>query len=126
MTFTTLSPIIAAAGLIAYLVLSLRSRGNGTWLVVAGLAVAFLAFTALTVWHEGPTGFWPVHTANLWGNQVWFDLLLAIGIGWTLILPRARAAGMAPAPWAVLVLATGCIGLLAMLARLLWLERRAA
>lgn len=125
MTFTTLAPIIAAAGLIAYLVFSLRSRGGGNWVVPAGLAAAFLAFSAVAVWREGATGFWPVHTANLWGNQVWFDLLIAVGIGWTLILPRARAAGMVPAPWAALILATGCIGFLAMLARLLWLERRA-
>lgn len=124
MTFFTLSPIIAAAGLVAYLVFSLLSPGRRNWRLPAGLAVVFLAFSAMAVWREGPTGFWPVHTASLWGNQVWFDLLLAVGIGWTLILPRARAAGMALLPWAVLVLATGSIGFLAMLARLFWLERR--
>jgi hypothetical protein len=124
MTFTTVAPIIAGLALAGYLFASTRSARTPGWIVPAVLSALFLAFSALAIGQEGPTGFWPVHTANLWGNQVWFDLLLAVAIGWTLILPRARSAGMALLPWAVLILVTGCIGFLAMLARLFWLERK--
>ena len=41
------------------------------------------------------------------------------------IAPRARAAGMNVLPWTLLVGCTASIGLLAMVARLFWLERRA-
>jgi hypothetical protein len=127
MTFVSTAPIIAALLLAVTLVLKATAAARRpAWLLPAALSAAFLGFSLLAVWREGPTGFWPVHTSSLWGNQVWFDLLLAVWIGWVLILPRARAAGMAALPWAGLVLATGCIGFLAMLARLLWLEAKAA
>lgn len=64
------------------------------------------------------------HTRDLWGNQIWMDLLLATSVGWALIAPLARAVGMPLVPWVVAVLATGSIGFLAMAARLLWLEER--
>jgi hypothetical protein len=70
-------------------------------------------------------GFWPVHTASLWGNQVWFDLLLAVSIGWFLLVPPARALGMPLGRWLLLVASSGCIGLLAMLARVLYLQEAA-
>lgn len=98
----------------------------GGWLVPAAFAVAFLGWSLFTVGMEGPLGFWPNHTANAWGNQVWFDLLLAIGTAWALLLPRARAVGMRPLPWLVLIVASGSIGLLAMVARCLYLENRTA
>lgn len=125
MSFVTLAPIAAAAALAGYMLGTARTGAGGpTWPVPAALSAGFLGFSVLAVWREGPLGFWALHSASLWGNQVWFDLLLAAGIGWTLILPRARAANMVLWPWALLVLSTGCIGFLAMLARLLWLERR--
>ena len=62
---------------------------------------------------------WPVHTA-----QLWFDLLLAVATGWTLVLPRVRAAGMRAVPWLALICQTGSIGFLAMLARLICLEEQ--
>lgn len=46
------------------------------------------------------------------------------GVGWFLVAPRARAAGLSFARWLVLIGLTGSIGLLAMLARTLWCERR--
>ena len=96
----------------------------GSWLVPAGLAALFLGWSLYTVSAAGPLGFWTEHTRNAWGNQIWFDLLLAIGTAWALLLPRARAAGMRPVPWLVLILCSGSIGLLAMLARCLYLENR--
>jgi hypothetical protein len=43
-----------------------------------------------------------------------------------LIAPRARAQGMNLILWTAFVVATASIGLLAMCARLFWLERSAA
>ena len=60
----------------------------------------------------------------MWGNQIWFDLLLAVGIGWFLIVPQAKAQGMRLLPWGIIVLSTGCIGFTAMVARMLYLRER--
>ena len=96
------------------------------WLFPAGLSLLYLAFSLYAVAVEGPLGFWTEHTRNLWGNQIWFDLLLAIGIGWFLIAPQAKALGMRLLPWLLLVLCTGSIGFLAMVARLLYLREHPA
>jgi uncharacterized membrane protein YccF (DUF307 family) len=93
--------------------------------VLLVLAVAFAAFSGLTVWREGLIQFWVNHTTSLAGNQVWFDLLIAVCLCFALIAPRARAVGMPLLPWALAVLATASIALLPMVARLLWLERAA-
>lgn len=100
------------------------SKRGGSWLVPAAFAAAFLGWSLYTVATEGPVGFWPNHTANAWGNQVWFDLLLAIGTAWALLLPRARAVGMRPLPWLVLIVCSGSIGLLVMVARCKMLESK--
>lgn len=71
-------------------------------------------------------GFWTEHTRNLWGNQIWFDLLLATGIGWFLVMPEAKSLGIRPLPWLLLIACTGSIGFLAMIARLLYLRERFA
>lgn len=126
MTVPTIAPILAAVCFLAYVLASLRGAPARGWQAPALLSLAFLGFSALAVAREGPTGFWDVHTAALWGNQVWFDLLIAVAIGWTLILPRARAQGMALLPWLLAICATGSIAFLAMLARLLYLESRTA
>lgn len=116
-------PIVAAI-LLVLAMLGAASGKSGSWLVPATVCALFLGWSLYTVAAEGPFGFWPNHTQNAWGNQVWFDLLIAIGIGWALLMPRAQAVGMRPLPWAVLILCTGCIGLTAMLARCLFLEHR--
>ncbi|MBN8493806.1 MAG: hypothetical protein J0M00_20545, partial [Burkholderiales bacterium] len=90
------------------------------------LSLLFLAFSLWAVWREGPVGFWAEHTRNLWGQQIWFDLLLAAGTAWAALLPQARAAGMRPGFWLLAVVCSGSIGLLAMLARLLYLRERSA
>lgn len=123
--FAVLPAIAIALFIVAALALLLRQdkAPPGTWLVPAGLAALFLGWSLYTVAAEGPLGFWYEHTRNGWGNQVWFDLLLALGVAWALLLPRARSARMRPLPWLVLILCTGSIGLLAMLARCLFLEK---
>ncbi len=67
----------------------------------------------------------PIRPAICGGGQVWWDLLIAITIGLFLIAPRARAQGMNLPLWTVFVVATASIGLLAMAARLFWLEQAA-
>jgi hypothetical protein len=74
---------------------------------------------------DGLIQFWINHTTNLAGSQVWFDLLISVALAFILLLPRARAQGMAILPWAIAVAATASIALLVMVARLLWLEQAA-
>ncbi len=122
--FDSTSIAFAAAGaFIAGLIALARRTAHAPWAVWLGLSLAFLVFSTLTIVTEGPTGFWPEHTRHLWGTQIWFDLLLAATVAWAALLPRLRKAGMSPAPWAVLIVATGSIGLLGMFARLTYLER---
>ena len=78
----------------------------------------------MTIARDGVMPVWVNHTSNLWGIQVWWDLLFALGIACFFVVPRARAQGMAVPLWLLFVAATASIGLLAMVARLFWLERR--
>jgi len=94
------------------------------WTVPAVLTVLFGGYTLWVVAAEGPLGFWQNHVTNLWGLQVWWDLIIAIAVGFFLLQPRARAVGMNPWPWVPVMFCTGSIGLLAMLARMLFLESR--
>jgi hypothetical protein len=63
---------------------------------------------------------------NLTGIQVWWDLVMCVMIAMFFIAPRARKAGMNLLPWALFVGSTASIGLLAMCARLFWLEQQQA
>lgn len=80
--------------------------------------------SAITVdiFAEGPIGFWTEHTRNKWGNQIWFDLLLAVGAAWSLIVPQAKQADMRTPAWLFAIVCTGSIGLLAIVARLNYLR----
>ncbi len=119
----------ATIGLVGYVLGTLAiSQGVGSrfrrrWLFPATLSAGFLAFTLYTISKEGPYGFWTEHIRNLWGNQVWFDLVLAGGLGYAALVPRARAVGMDPFLWLLLIFPSGCIGLYAMYARVLQLEQ---
>ncbi len=118
-------PIAAALLFVALAVAAMRlaeRRPKWLWRLPAALCAGFLAFSLFAVSIEGPLGFWPEHTRNLWGNQIWFDLLLAVGIAWFFIVPQARQVGMRLPLWLLLILSTGCIGFMAMLARLLYLQ----
>ena len=125
----TLTPFIALAlgGLViaatAIVIAATRPAAPGNALLAGALAAGFAAFTAVTIATEGVFPVILNHTANLWGVQVWWDLLFSLGVAFVLILPRARAAGMSLWPWTAFILATASIGLLAMAARLFWLER---
>ncbi|MFY8047388.1 MAG: hypothetical protein ACOVNS_01060 [Erythrobacter sp.] len=114
-----------ACALVAIATVVLRPDAKGNPVLAAALAAGFAAFTAITIVTEG---VWPVvinHTSNLWGVQVWWDLLFSLTIALFLIAPRARTAGMNILPWTLFIAATASIGLLALCARLFWLERAA-
>lgn len=113
-------------GLVALLTILLGKRETGNAVIAAMLAAGFGTFTALQIGQEGVVGFYINHTQNLTGLQVWWDLVMCAMIALFFIAPRARAAGMNFVPWALFVASTASIGLLAMCARLFWLERAKA
>lgn len=118
--------IILAFGLLAlvYILAAKPTSGNAT--LAAMLSAGFGAYTAVQIWQEGVMMFWTNHTVNLTGIQVWWDLVMCVMIAMFFIAPRARKAGMNLLPWALFVGSTASIGLLAMCARLFWLEQREA
>lgn len=122
--------ILFAAGLAVALVAFAHIVTNreqiGSTMIAAMLSAGFGAFTAVTIFKEGVMPVWLNHTSNLWGVQVWWDLLFSLGVACFFIVPRARAQGMNVVLWLVFVALTASIGLLAMVARLFWLEKRTA
>ena len=127
MTITSILPGVAGVLIILFVVYNIYKDGvtmKSSWIFPASLSIAFLVFSLMAVLSEGALGFWTEHIRNMWGNQIWFDLLLAVGIGWFLIVPQAKAQGMRLLPWGALVICTGCIGFAAMLARMLYLRER--
>ena len=96
------------------------------WLLPAIASLVFLVFSVWAIVKQGLFGFWVEHSLRfLWGNQIWFDLLLMASIAWYLVLPQARKLGMSLPFWLLLIVSTGSIGFLAMLARLLFLQEKA-
>lgn len=114
-----------AGGAVGILTILVGKRETGSALIAASLCGGFAGYTAIQIAAEGVVGFYTNHTANLTGLQVWIDLIMCTILALFFIAPRARAAGMNVAGWALLVACTASIGLLAMVARLFWLERRA-
>lgn len=103
-----------------------RLRQPGQWGVPALLSAIFLIGSLRAVATGGILGFWAEHTRNDWNNQIFIDLLLSASCAYFLLLTRARAVSMKVLPWFGMIAATGSIGLLAMVARVLFLERKAA
>lgn len=125
MTMLQILPVLAYAGCVGTImaIATGSSVSNRTrWLLPAVVGVAFTLFSLFQVSQDGVVQFWINHTTDLTGNQVWFDLIMAVTIGFYLIAPRARAVGMPLLPWGIAVFATACIALLPMLARVMWLE----
>ena len=109
----------------AILLLALRGRVQENWWLAAAIGDAFIAFSAIPIAQEGYLGFLPNHTQDLWGTQVWYDLVICVVIALVFIVPRARAVGMRVPLWVIAVGLTASISLLPMVARLFWLESRA-
>jgi hypothetical protein len=116
-------PILVYATVVALILWVATSRDADLgWRVPAVAGAMFLLFSLVTVGRDGLLQFWLNHTVNLTGNQVWFDLVMAVTIAFYFIAPRARAVGMPLLPWGIAVAATACIALLPMIAQLLWRE----
>jgi hypothetical protein len=127
MTLFDILPLLAGLAVATFvLTLALRTRplGPSAWIGAAILSAAFAGWSLYAILTGGPFGFWVEHTRNAWGVQIWFDLLLAASCALMFMVPEARRLGMHPLPWVVLVLCSGAIGLLAMLARILYLKGR--
>ena len=119
--------IIGTASAVAALLYMLATKPvTGSPIFAAMLSAGFGAYTAVQIWQDGVVMFWTNHTINLTGVQVWWDLVISVLIALFFIAPRARKVGMSIPVWAVFVALTASIGLLAMIARLFWLERQQA
>lgn len=113
---------VAVVGpLVIYLATAKKYAENA--ILAAALGAGFAAFTAVTIWAEGIMPVYLNHSTNLWGVQVWYDLLISVVIALLFVVPRARKQAMNVPLWVLLVGATASIGLLAMVARLFWLEQ---
>lgn len=121
-----LSTAASAAALViavpAFVALSLRAGREPQWRAPLFLAAGFGAWTVYAIVADGPFGFIPEHVGNAWETQIWMDILILGGVGWFLLQPRLKAVGIRPLLWLPLVLATGSIGMLVLLARLLRAE----
>jgi len=98
------------------------NNARSLWPILVTICGIFLAFSLYVVAREGFSGLLTAHEVNLWGTQVFTDLVLAACIALVLVAPRARRAGVRMLPWTVLTLLTGSIGLYALVARVLYLE----
>ena len=121
-----IAAIISVVPVALFLAAPGRKNAAHDWIFPALLSALFLAWSIATIINEGFIGVWNNHTQSMWGNQVWFDLLIAISIGWGFIVGPARKLGMHVYRWLFLILCTGCIGFLAMIARFLFLQERAS
>ena len=109
--------------LLVAIYLAVSKKPSENVVLAAAVSAGFGAFTAVTIWAEGIEPLIANHTVNLWGVQVWYDLLICVAIALLFVIPRARKAGMMVPLWVLFVASTASIGLLAMVARLFWLEQ---
>jgi len=114
--------LLPATAMLIYILIGKPTAGNAT--LAAMLSAGFGAFTAVQIWQDGIVMFWTNHTVNLTGIQVWWDLVMCVMIALFFVAPRARAVNMNVPLWALFVGCTASIGLLAMIARLFWLENQ--
>jgi hypothetical protein len=127
MTLLQILPILVYGATIVTIFAAAASSGDarpGLWRLPAVVGAAFFCFP-----HHGRAGG---------GDPVLGEPYDDLGRQSGLVRPsfccrdqfrpdaaaRARSVGMRPWPWAIAVVATACIALLPMLARLLWLEER--
>ena len=121
---TFVAVLVLAFPALLHIMFNKPVSGNAT--LAAMLCGGFAAYTAVQIWSEGVVMFWTNHTVNLTGIQVWWDLVMCVVIALFFIAPRARAVGMNVPLWGLLAACTASIGLLAMIARLFWLESQQA
>ncbi len=123
--------IVAIGGMLVFIAAALQITQSKhpvewpAWLVPAVLAVPLTAWAAVAFLQEGPFGFIEAQTGSLWGMLTWLNLLMGLGVAFFLLQNRARAAGMKSEVWVLMVAFTAGLGLLVMLARMLYIERAA-
>ena len=124
--FMILFLVTIPVAFVLLVMIAMRDRSSVNYLLPPTLFVLFAAFTTYTIAQEGVLTVVSNHTVNFWGVQVWYDLLISVAIALFFIAPRARKAGMSIPIWVVFVGLTASIGLLAMVARMFWLESKTA
>lgn len=93
--------------------------------VPLAVLVPFTAFSLYVVAEHGPLGFLPLHREG-WGLQIFLDLVIALLIGLTWMVPEARTRGINPWPYVVGTFLLGSISVLGYLVHRGVAERRAA
>jgi hypothetical protein len=116
---------LVLAAIVMLLVTQTKQRVSWPgWIVPAAFAAVAAGWTVLAVVTQGADALWPLLAGSPWGIQLWYDRLFAVTAAFFLLQNRARAVGMKSEVWVLMVIFTGSIGLLLMLARTLYIERR--
>ena len=71
MTITRILPIIAGCLAVLFVLYNVFKDGEmkKSWVVPALFSLLFFAFSIASIISEGPLGFWPEHTRNMWGTR---------------------------------------------------------
>ena len=80
------------------------------------ILVPFLVLTAYAVWKVGYVGIFDYHRHSPAGWQVFTDLVIALILLLSFLVPEARRRGRAVWPWILMTLTLGSIGPLLFLA----------
>lgn len=83
--------------------------------IIAAVLVAFSVFSTVVVMNHGYTGFIDLAMREQWGMQVLLDLVIALTLFLSWMIPDARARGIAALPYLLLTLTLGSIGALSYL-----------
>ncbi len=74
------------------------------------LLIPFSLLTVYAVWKVGYVGIFDYHRHSPAGWQVFADLVVALVIILSWLVPDARARGRSPWPWVAVTLVLGSIG----------------
>ncbi|MEM1081806.1 MAG: hypothetical protein AAGH65_09525 [Pseudomonadota bacterium] len=120
-TIGIMSFILAASAMA--LIHSTKERVSWpAWLVPLIVVIPVIGWTGYTLVDEGLGSFFPMLMQTKWGLLIWIDRLLCLTVAYYLLQNRARSAGMKSDLWVLAIVTTGCIGVLLMLARMVYLE----
>lgn len=84
-------------------------------LILGFVLLAFGVFSTFVVVNHGYTGFIELALSSQWGMQVFLDLVIALVLFSSWMIPDAKRRGISPWPYFVGILALGSIGALAYL-----------
>jgi hypothetical protein len=72
--------------------------------------IALSIVTALALWHDGLWGIFAPNFKSFGEFQVFFDLVIALGLFLVWMWRKETAAGRNPWPWLLITLAIGSFG----------------